>query len=147
MDLDFSTNLNHINQAKIIFKNKNIDCVYGSRLNSNSKVFNRSFIRTMTSKIYNYILRKYFEIDSTDAACGFKFFTKKYFYAIKNYSVSDGWFFTSELVIIGKVLNYNLIELPVFWKDDPNSKVKLLNLSIEYLKNMLSLKKKLMQDD
>jgi glycosyltransferase involved in cell wall biosynthesis len=146
MDLDFSTNLNHINEAIKIFKNKNIDCVYGSRLNSNSKVLNRSFIRTMTSKIYNYILRKFFDIDSTDAACGFKFFTKEYFNVINKYSVSDGWFFTSELVIIGKVLNYNLIELPVLWKDDPNSKVKLLKLSIEYLKNIFALKR-LLQDD
>lgn len=147
IDLDFSTNLNYIKEAKIIFKNKNIDCVYGSRLNLNSKVFKRSFIRTMTSKIYNYILRKYFEIDSTDAACGFKFFTKRYYNVINKYSVSDGWFFTSELVIIGKVLNYKLIELPVSWKDDPNSKVKILKLSIEYIKNIYLLKKKLTQDD
>ena len=112
----------------------------------NSKVINRKLIRTLTSKTYNYFLRTYFDIDSTDAACGFKFFTKEYFNVINKYSISDGWFFTSEIVIIGKVLNYNLIELPISWKDDPNSKVKLLKLSIEYLKNIFALKR-LLQDD
>ena len=40
MDLDFSTSLNHLEEAHKLLVTNKYDCIYGSRLNKNSKVYN-----------------------------------------------------------------------------------------------------------
>ena len=57
---------------------------------------------------------------------------------IKNVEV-----FLVELLIIAQKEKKNIFSLPVIWKDDPNSKVKILSLSLNYLVSMLKLKRKL----
>ena len=140
MDLDFSTSLIHLQEAyKLLVTNK-YDCIYGSRLNKNSKVIGRKLIRTSSSRVYNLLLRLIFNINSSDAACGFKFLSKDYFNHVNKFSVSNGWFFSSELVIIGNYHNFRMFELPVLWRDDQGSKVKIIKLSFEYIKEMILLR-------
>ena len=71
------------------FMNNKYDCIYASRLKKNSQVINRKLLRTITSRIYNLVLRLFFNINSTDAACGFKFLSKNYFNHVNKYSVSN----------------------------------------------------------
>jgi len=52
----------------------------------------------------------------------------------------NGWFFSSELVIIGNYHNFRMFELPVLWRDDQGSKVKIIKLSFEYIKEMILLR-------
>ena len=140
MDLDFSTSLNHLEEAHKLLVTNKYDCIYGSRLNKNSKVIDRKLIRTTTSRIYNLVLRIIFNINSSDAACGFKFLSRDYFNHVNKISVSNGWFFSSELVIIGKFHNFRMYELPVIWTDDQGSKVNIIKLSLQYLKEMIFLR-------
>ena len=140
MDLDFSISLKHLKEAHKLLVTNKYDCIYASRLKKNSQVINRKLLRTITSRIYNLVLRLFFNINSTDAACGFKFLSKNYFNHVNKYSVSNGWFFSSELVIVGKYHNFRMYELPVVWHDDQGSKVKIIKLSLEYLKEMIFLR-------
>jgi len=140
MDLDFSTSLNHLQEAHKLLITNEYDCIYGSRLKKNSNVIGRKLIRTATSRVYNLVLRLFFNINSSDAACGFKFLSRNYFNHVNKFSVSNGWFYSSELVIIGKFHNFRMHELPVLWTDDQGSKVKIFNLSLEYLKEMILLR-------
>ena len=66
-----------------------------------------------------------------------------YFSLKEKYSYSDNWFFLVELLIIAQKDGKSLFSLPVIWKDDPNSKVKIFSLSLNYLVSMLKLKSKL----
>jgi glycosyltransferase involved in cell wall biosynthesis len=140
MDLDFSTDLTHFHEAHKLLITNEYDCIYGSRLIKNSNVIGRKLIRTTISRIYNSVLRLLFNINSSDAACGFKFLSRNYFNHVNKFSVSNGWFYSSELVIIGKFHGFRMYELPVLWRDDVNSQVKIFNLSLEYLKEMILLR-------
>tara|TARA_B100000795_G_C22682360_1_gene392255 strand:+ start:161 stop:892 length:732 start_codon:yes stop_codon:yes gene_type:complete len=140
MDLDFSTNLTHLPEAhKLLITNK-YDCIYGSRLLKNSNVIGRKLIRTSISRVYNLVLRLLFNINSSDAACGFTFLSRNYFNHVNKFSISNGWFYSSELVIIGEFHRLRMYELPVLWRDDQSSKVKIFNLSLEFLKEMFLLR-------
>ncbi|MCD1213309.1 hypothetical protein B4946_18900 [Vibrio cholerae] len=59
---------------------------------------------------------------------------------IQNGASSDGWFFCTELLVVSEKMKKNLVELPVKWTDDEESKVKIIPLAIEYLKAMRELK-------
>lgn len=143
MDLDLATNLVHILEIKKIFEdNQNVDIIYGSRLHKESKVIGRKLKRTLTSRVLNLIIQKTFDVSISDAMCGFKFYRKQIILPlIDSGAKSDGWFFCAETLIIGHKKGYYIHELPVTWKDDPNSKVKIIKLSLEYLRRIKELKK------
>lgn len=141
MDLDLATDITHIEQVIDIYSDETIDVVYGSRLHPNSKVVGRTFKREMTSQIFNFILKFYLSIGFSDGMCGFKFLKRVLVNDfIKNGASSDGWFFCTELLVVSERMNKRVVELPVNWTDDADSKVNIILLSIEYLKAMRDLK-------
>jgi glycosyltransferase involved in cell wall biosynthesis len=140
MDLDLATDLSHL--SDVIRLLNSYDVVNGSRLLKSSKVINRSFIRNITSISFNFIAQSFLHYEITDGMCGFKFFHRKNIHNIlTNHIDTKGWFFATELLAKSSWIGLNIIELPVFWTDDRNSKVKILRLSLTYLKELLRLNK------
>lgn len=142
MDLDLATDINHIRQVVEIFStNNSVDIVYGSRLHKDSEVIGRSVKREITSRIFNWIIKTYLAVGFSDGMCGFKFLKRSIFTElIHNGASSDGWFFCTELLVVSEKMKKSLVELPVKWTDDEESKVKIIPLAIEYLKAMRELK-------
>lgn len=142
MDLDMATDLKHVHEALDCFKNSSIDIVYGSRLHRDSVVVGRTIKREITSRVFNWVLRMYLRTKFSDGMCGFKFLKRSVFEILLNKgAVSDGWFFCTEILVVGEWNRFNLHELPVKWTDDENSKVNIKKLTIEYLKAMKALKR------
>ena len=74
--------------------------------------------------------------------CGFKFLKNKHLEKILTRgAASNGWFFCTELLVVGEWLNLKLYELPVKWRDSSDSKVNILKLTVEYLIAIWSLRK------
>ena len=144
MDLDFATDLNHLEQCWALLRKKEIDIVCGTRNQKESNVVNRSLKRTITSRTLNAIIRIVFRTSFTDAMCGFKFLKRNALPTILENGVGfDDWFFSSEILIVAEHLNLNINELPVSWIDDKDSKVRILGLTMMYLKDIVILKRKL----
>ena len=142
MDLDLSTNLNNLKVINGVLKN--YDILTASRLEKSSKVINRKISREFISRVFNLIVKIVFKSKLKDHMCGFKFMRSDLYLSLKDkYDYSDNWFFLVELLIIAQKERKNIFSLPVIWKDDPNSKVKILSLSINYLISILKLKRKL----
>jgi glycosyltransferase involved in cell wall biosynthesis len=142
MDLDLATDLNHIAQVADSFLIDGSDLVYGSRLASGAKVVGRKFIREVSSRTFNFILKKYLSVSISDGMCGFKFLRRSLLDGlIKGGANSDGWFFCAALLVVADWKGYKLVELPIIWTDDPNSKVKLLKLTTKYLQEMKVLRR------
>lgn len=146
MDLDLATDIDHLSEVFSCFLKSDIDIVYGSRLSKSSKVIGRTLKREITSRVFNLILRLYLNNHIVDGMCGFKFVRRnKLDKIMENGANSDGWFFCTELLVVGEYLGLNLSVLPVKWTDDPNSKVKIMKLTLEYLRAMKSLKNQLLR--
>lgn len=144
MDLDLATDLKHLHQVFDALLNNDYQMVTGTRLAKESIVIGRSPLRNFTSKVFNKILNFKFNGSFTDGMCGFKFLKRNILNNLMEYGANnDGWFFSTELLVVADYKNYKLLDLPVIWIDDPNSKVKIIKLAIEYLKAMNALKNKL----
>jgi len=63
-----------------------------------------------------------------DTQCGFKGFTKKATSDIFPRTKIDGFSFDPEVLVIAKKSGYKIKEIPILWKNDPESKVKFKNM-------------------
>ncbi|MBU0538657.1 MAG: glycosyltransferase [Gammaproteobacteria bacterium] len=144
MDLDLATDLIYLKPALQKLLSEGFDIVTGSRLAKGSKVIGRSFVRGISSFCFNAIVKILFRTSFSDGMCGFKFVRRKKLNDLLKFGAdNDGWFFATEILIVGEHLGYKLYDLPVKWTDDPNSKVKIGKLAVEYLKSMFRLRRKL----
>ena len=77
-----------------------------------------------------------------DTQCGFKGLTAQSAQAIFPKCQIDRFAFDPEILILAKKIGYKIKEIPVYWKNDPHSNVKLksmLKMGIDLLKIRWSL--------
>lgn len=143
LDLDLATDLKHLPDALYAITKEEYDVVYGTRLHKDSIVKGRSLKREITSRVFNFLIKNYLGIKISDGMCGFKFLKRSYVdKLIAGGAVSDGWFFSTELLAVSEWMGLKMYELPVNWTDSSDSKVKILTLALQYIKAMRILKKK-----
>lgn len=144
MDLDLATDLQHFVQAYNAIASEGFDLVYGSRLHPRSKVIGRTLKREITSRVFNWILKIYLGTRFSDGMCGFKWLKREHVKPLmEGGAVSNGWFFSTELLTIAEWKGLKMCELPVKWTDDAaNSKVNIPRLAKQYLNAMAILKKR-----
>jgi glycosyltransferase involved in cell wall biosynthesis len=142
MDLDLATNLRHFPQAINALASEGYDLVYGTRLHPKSKVIGRSLKREITSRVFNTMLKLYLGTRFSDGMCGFKWLKREHVPMLMDGgAVSDGWFFSTELLAVAEWKGLKMCELPVIWTDDTSSsRVDILRLAIQYVAAMRVLK-------
>ena len=144
MDLDLATDLPHFLETYDAIAHQGYDLVYGSRLHPKAEVVNRPLKREIASRGFNFILKMYLGVRFSDGMCGFKFLRRSIYPTLfEKGAQNDGWFFSTELLVISEWMNYKIYELPVKWTDDvSSSRVKIVPLAKKYLRSMYELKKK-----
>lgn len=125
MDVDLSTDLNNL-PPLIKALSDGYDIGIGSRLLPDSKVINRPLKREVLSRIYNILIKIFFQVHFSDAQCGFKGITREVAVELLPYIKDNAWFFDSELLIVGEKLGFKIYEEPVRWVDNPGSTVRVL---------------------
>ena len=144
MDLDLATDLRHLHDALPPLISGQVDLVYGSRLHRNSVVVGRARSREIISRTFNMLVRFYLGSSISDAMCGFKFLRREHLDLLRRSGAeSDGWFFCAEFLLVAEAAGLRLLELPVTWTDDPESKVNVRRLTLEYVAAMRHLRPKL----
>lgn len=144
MDLDLATDLRHFPQAYHALATEGFDLVYGTRLHKNAHVVGRTLKREITSRVFNLLLKIYLGTRFSDGMCGFKWLRReKVAPLIAAGAVSNGWFFSTELLAIAEWKGLKICELPVIWTDDTSSsRVNILRLAKQYIAAMRVLKKR-----
>jgi hypothetical protein len=76
--------------------------------------------------------------------CGFKWLKRQHLPTLmEGGAVSNGWFFSTELLSVAEWKGLKMYELPVLWTDDAaNSKVNIPKLAKQYLRAMAVLKQR-----
>ncbi|MDX1912543.1 MAG: glycosyltransferase [Saprospiraceae bacterium] len=144
MDLDLATDLRHFPQAINALSTEGFDLVYGTRLHRKSRVIGRTLKREITSRVFNLMLKWYLGTRFSDGMCGFKWLLRKHVSPLmEGGAVSNGWFFSTELLAVAEWKGLNMCELPVIWTDDTSSsRVNILRLAKQYIAAMRILKKR-----
>jgi len=144
MDLDLATDVRHLAEAFAPLVANDADVVTGTRLKKGSNVVGRSLTRAVTTRVFNLMVKSYFGTKFTDGMCGFKFLRREYLPRLMKLGArSDGWFFATEILVCAEYADLRVVDLPVHWTDDPNSKAKIGKLAFEYMAAMRRLKRNL----
>ena len=140
MDVDLSTDLAHLPPLVSAIAQGRCDVAIGSRLLPDSDVVGRTLKREITSRGYSLLFRAMFFTSFRDAQCGFKAVSRRAADDLAPLVEDNGWFFDSELLILAQKCSYPILELPVHWTDDPDSRVRIIRTAWEDVKGLLRLK-------
>ena len=143
-DADNSTSIDHIEKIWPEFK-KGYGIVIGSRdikgaVLDPPQPWLRKMILGEGFKLYRKIIIGLWEIEDTQ--CGFKCFTKKATEKIFQKCRINRFAFDPEILVIAKKLGYEIKEIPIYWKNDPESKVKfksIIKMALDLIKIRLNL--------
>ena len=138
MDVDFSSDLSYF--SKLIESIENgADIAIGSRLAKGARVIGRTPVREIMSRGYSLLFRSIFWTKFKDAQCGFKAIKKDVWDKLEPIIKDTHWFFDTELLIISQKAGYVVSEVPIVWRDDPNSTVKVAKTAWGDIKGLLRL--------
>jgi glycosyltransferase involved in cell wall biosynthesis len=139
MDVDLSTELEAFPAMAHAIIEEGYDVAYGSRLVKAAEI-ERSFKRDMISRMYNSIIKLSMRTRFSDAQCGFKALSRGAARTLVPAVVNNHWFFDTELLIIAEKRGFRLKEVPVKWKEDPDTRVKIAQTVMEDLKGLARLR-------
>jgi len=124
MDVDLSTNLRHV--SELIEKiHEGYDFAVGSKMILGSKV-DRPLVREVVSKTYNWFVRRLFDVKLTDMQIGFKAFKRSRLIPLLKEVEANHWFWDTEVMIRAARKGYKIAEIPVEWRQGPDSKFNLV---------------------
>jgi len=138
-DADNSTSIDQIEKIWPEFK-KGFDIIIGSRdikgaVLDPPQPWLRQMILGEGFKLIRKIIVGIWEIEDTQ--CGFKGFKERVVGDVFPKCKINRFAFDPEILVIAKKLGYKMKEIPVYWKNDPESKVKpkwMVNMAIDLLK-------------
>lgn len=123
IDVDLSTPLSTI--GTLIKVMPGFDIIIGTRKNKMAKVEQRQpIIREVMGRGFTLLSQILLGVHVTDFTCGFKCFSIKSAREIFSRQTIERWSFDSEALFFAKKYNYSVGEIPVVWRNDPNTKVR-----------------------
>jgi glycosyltransferase involved in cell wall biosynthesis len=139
MDVDLSTDLSALPPLIDSLLDSEYDVAIGSRLTKGAEV-QRGLKREIISRIYNLMIKVMFRNKFTDAQCGFKAATRRAVRDILPLIRDQAWFFDSELLLLAERMGYRIFEVPVKWRDDPDTRVKIASTAWEDIKGLFRVR-------
>jgi glycosyltransferase involved in cell wall biosynthesis len=139
MDVDLSTELAALPRLVDGVLHEGYDLGTGSRLLPRSRT-TRSFKREVISRIYNLIVKASLRSSFSDAQCGFKVVARYVVQDVVPRIEDESWFFDTELLVRAERLGYRIMDLPVEWKEDDDSRVKIAKTAWDDLKGIARLR-------
>jgi glycosyltransferase involved in cell wall biosynthesis len=139
MDVDLSTDLRALLPLVSGLISGHSDVAIGTRLASGARVV-RGRQRELISRTYNRLLRVVLGARFSDAQCGFKAIRADAARALVPAVKDDGWFFDTELLVLAQRRGLRILEVPVDWVDDPDSRVDIVRTAIADLQGVARLR-------
>lgn len=136
MDVDLSTGVNALAPLVASIQSGHSELGIGSRLAPGALVA-RGPRREFISRCYNRVLRLVFVSRFRDAQCGFKVARRDVVTLLLPLVHDNAWFFDTELLLVAENNGLRVLEIPVDWVDDPDSRVHVLSTAAEDLKGVL----------
>jgi glycosyltransferase involved in cell wall biosynthesis len=143
MDVDLSTDLKSF-PAMINAVANTHHIGIGTRLTRNSET-KRAFKRDFISKTYNILVKLIVNTKFSDAQCGFKAINKQTFMELLPHLKDNEWFLDTEMLTIAEKKGYKIHEEPVLWIEDLDSRVKIIDTALKYIRDLIKLRFRLMR--
>jgi len=143
MDADLSTDLFEIDKFIDFYIHNDFDIIIGSRSLPNSQIRkHQSLLRESMGKFFNKIIRFIIGIKFIDTQCGFKLFNKKAKTLIFENLTINHFSFDVEIILLADKFGLKIIDLPVVWTNNSESKVNIISDSLYMLIDVIKLRLK-----
>jgi len=142
MDVDLSTDLNHLPQLVGAIASEGYDVSTGSRLMKGAMV-TRSLKRELISRIYNVMVKALVHTRFSDAQCGFKAVSRRAVEQIVPQIEDQSWFFDTELLVLAEKQGFRIKDVPVLWIEDDDSRVKIFKTGWDDIKGLFRLRRQI----
>jgi len=128
MDADNATSVEHFDKMKPYFE-QGADVVIGSRDVKDVKgakvAVAQPWLKRQLGNVGNIVIQVLAVWGIWDTQCGFKAFSAAAAREIFSRTKIDRWSFDVEALALARKLNYKISMVPVYWVNNPNSRVNL----------------------
>jgi putative flippase GtrA len=138
MDVDLSTDLAALLPLVAPLLSGHSDLAIGTRLARGAHVV-RGAKRELISRSYNAILHVVLGARFSDAQCGFKAIRADRARQLLPLVRDRAWFFDTELLVLAQRSGLRIHEVPVDWRDDPDSRVDIISTAMADLRGVWRL--------
>jgi len=129
-DADLSTPVEEFD-CFLPYLEQGVDIVIGTRKHKDATILQHQPIwRESMGKVFTWISNTVLGLDVSDFTCGFKAFEAKAARQIFSQQKVNRWAFDSEVLFLARLYGYQVVEVPVHWKNSPETKVRIIKDTI-----------------
>ncbi len=137
-DADLSTPPREIDRALELLERA--DVVVGTRAAAESSILvHQKNYREGMGRVFNTLANVLGVAWMADTQCGFKGFRREVLAALLDEARVDGFAFDVELLVLARDRGLRIRELPVTWRNDPESHVRVFSDSLRMLVDLFSI--------
>jgi len=141
MDADNATSVEHFDKMKPYFE-QGADVVIGSRDVKDVKgakvAVAQPWLKRQLGNVGNIVIQVLAVWGIWDTQCGFKAFSAAAAREIFSRTKIDRWSFDVEALALARKLNYKISMVPVYWVNNPNSRVNL-KVYLQFFKEVFKI--------
>lgn len=139
-DADLSMPVEEINKF-IPPRLKDVDIAIASREAPGSVRYNEPYYRHFTGRVFNTLIRLLVLPGLQDTQCGFKCIRAQVARDIFPYQTLTGWAFDVELLYIARLHGYRIVEIPIDWYFNADSKISVVRDSLRMFLDLLRIRR------
>lgn len=129
-----------------LLKKGECELAYGSRKLADSVTIRQHLkSRRLTSTLFRFLLKSWMHVPPhlTDTQCGFKMYRGAIARELYSEAIIDGFQFDVEIILRAVRRNYRILEFPVEWTADPDSRLRISKMPVAILQELNRLKREL----
>ncbi|MBN1272848.1 MAG: glycosyltransferase family 2 protein [Candidatus Aminicenantes bacterium] len=118
------------------------DAAFGSRASAGSKIIQKQpLYRRMGAWLFALTVKWFMGVDGIkDTQCGFKMFKRHAAHQIFKRNKTEGFMFDIETILNARKMGLQVMEFPITWKNDPDTRFRFLSGSLRNLRELLKIK-------
>lgn len=120
---------------------QNVDVAIASREAPGAVRINEPAYRHITGRVFNTLIRWLLLPGLQDTQCGFKCIRAKVAHDIFPRQRLTGWAFDVELLYIARYRGYQVVEVPIHWYFNSDSKISVLRDSLRMFLDLLVIRR------
>ncbi len=118
-----------------------VDIAIASREAPGSVRYNEPYYRHFTGRVFNTLIRLLVLPRLQDTQCGFKCIRAQVARDIFPYQTLTGWAFDVELLYIARHHGYQIVEIPIDWYFNADSKISVVRDSLRMFLDLLRIRR------
>lgn len=103
--------------------------------------YNEPYLRHLTGRVFNNLIRLLVLPDLQDTQCGFKCFRAQVAEDVFQYLTLTGWSFDVEILYIAQRKGYQIREVPIHWYFNADTKISILKDSWHMFLDLLVIRR------